>query len=155
MGPAAARDDELVPGVREVEHTADVGIEVEAASLVELFRRAASGMMALIAGEKAAWPPVPASECDTELERVVKLERGDVESLLVHWLRELLYLLEVKGFAYRDAEFAQLDESSLDATVRGTGSAPPQICELKGVTYHELGVEHVDGTWRARVIFDI
>jgi SHS2 domain-containing protein len=155
MEPVGTGRNALVPGVQELEHTADVGIEIRADCLADLFRRAAAGTMALIAGGKVSWPPPAEPDVAGATDRLVVLAQDNVESLLVHWLRELLYLLEVEGFAYRDAEFVRLDESSLEARVRGTGSAPPQVCEVKGVTYHGLCVERVDATWRAQVIFDI
>ncbi|MGD8494810.1 MAG: archease [Gemmatimonadales bacterium] len=153
---------EIAPGVVEVEHTADLGMEVRASSLQQLFGRAATGMMALVrdpdrgdlpsSEDSSAPAPVFAAE-----ERVIELERGDADlaGLLVRWLRELLYLQEVNGFVYGDAEFERLDASGLRARVRADPNASPPIRELKGVTYHGLEVEKRDGGWRARVIFDL
>lgn len=155
--------DEIAPGVVEIEHTADLAMEVEAASLAELFRRAAAGMMALVrdrdyggAVERAGAPAAPSPPLDAEA-RLIELERADadVAGLLVRWLRELLYLQEVEGFVYGDADFDRLDPSGLRARVRPASNPAPAIRELKGVTYHGLEVECRDGAWRARVIFDI
>lgn len=57
---------EIAPGVRELEHTADLGVEVRAPSLEMLFHRAARGMMALIRGdgENETW------------EGAMRLDRG-------------------------------------------------------------------------------
>ena len=151
-------ENELLRGVREIEHTADLGMEVEAGSLEELFRRSAAGMMALVRStDDEHRPHQRHAPPDPRLIRI-ELDGGgeaDVATLLVRWLRELLYLQEVAGFVYRDAAFERLDESGLRANVRPEPDPSPQIRELKGVTYHGLEVERVGDRWRARVIFDI
>lgn len=157
---------ESEPTVREIEHTADLGMEVEADTLPELFRSAASGMMQLVrADEEEGGTTDEADSMDgvTALQDerssarsiAIDLRRGDIATLLVRWLRELLYLQEVEGFVYGDADFERLDESGLRALVTGRPRPRSQIRELKGVTYHGLEVEREDDRWRARVIFDI
>ncbi|HSM08981.1 MAG TPA: archease [Gemmatimonadota bacterium] len=153
-------ENQLPPGVREIEHTADLGMEVEAASLEELFQRAAAGMMALVRSTDDG--PVERPADDMSLRPTVRSVRieldgdePDVAALLVRWLRELLYLQEVAGFVYHDATFQRLDGSGLRASVRPHPDPSRQIRELKGVTYHGLEVERDGDRWRARVIFDI
>lgn len=151
-------ENQLPPGVREIEHTADLGMDVEAASLEELFQRAAAGMMALVRttdGPVEKSPDVSTPSCARSVR--IGLDGGevDVEALLVRWLRELLYLQEVAGFVYHDATFQRLDGSGLRASVRPDPNPSRQIRELKGVTYHGLEVERDGDRWRARVIFDI
>lgn len=157
-------EHELLQGVYEIEHTADLGLEIEAASLEGLFQRAAAGMMALVRATEAEPLERPRDEPLSEAPpapapRSVRIEldggEPDVAALLVRWLRELLYLQEVAGFVYYDATFQRLDESGLRATVRPDPGPSRQIRELKGVTYHGLEVERNGDRWRARVIFDI
>lgn len=50
---AGADTGELSPGVGPLDHTADVGIEVRAPTLPELFRRAVAGMLVLLNGAEA------------------------------------------------------------------------------------------------------
>ncbi len=141
--------DELGPGVRAIEHTADVGLEVDAPDLAELLRRAAAGMEALVSG------PGP-QDAGTEPQPEVRLELDapDVALLLADWLRELLYLRQVRGRAFLDADFARLGERELDARVH-TAPAGPPLREIKGVTYHGLEATRAGGGWHARVIFDV
>lgn len=153
-------ENQMPPGVREIEHTADLGMEVEAASLEELFQRAAAGTMALVRAaddgplaRPSAEPPAPPAVRSVRIE--LDGDEADAAALLVRWLRELLYLQEVAGFVYGDASFQRLDETGLRASVRPDPNASRQIRELKGVTYHGLEVERTDDGWRARVIFDI
>jgi len=134
--------------VTELDHTADVGIAVEAGSPVELFQRAAAGTIALM------WSGRPTVSGSLEL-RQVKARADETDALLVRWLAELLYLLEVDGFVYQSAAIESLDRRSLTATVTGGPAAEPPQMEIKGVTYHGLEAAHRDGRWVARVIFDI
>ena len=143
---------EVVPGVREFDHTADLGMAVHAPDLAELFRRAARGMARLMRGSTARSAADAATRCR------VQLESESPDLLLVAWLSELLYLDEVEGLVFEDAVFddpGALAEGQLAATVtsRPTDRLPAR--QLKGVTYHGLRLEPgVDG-WEAEVIFDI
>jgi protein archease len=163
----------LAPGVRAIEHTADIGMDVQAGSLADLFHHAALGMSAFLhegedsavqtATRSAARPPesdaAPSSDVEPVLpggpRRELNLEADDVASLLVQWLRELLYLHDVHGLAYRSAEFRRIDGTRLQAVVALAPDEGPEARELKGVTYHELQVEAEKDGWRARVIFDV
>ena len=146
--------------VREIEHTADLGMEVEADTLPELFARAAFGTMELVRGDEdgdvSADGDSSARRSGGERRSVaIDLPKDDLGTLLVRWLRELLYLQEVDGFVYGQADFERLDASGLRALVTARTDPEPPIRELKGVTYHGLEVERTDDGWRARVIFDI
>lgn len=142
----------LCPGVRELEHTADLGILVEAPSMRELFHRAARGMTALLREDDAPAPPDGGQE---RTERSVSLRAEDVELLLARWLQELLYLRESEGFVYDEASFRELAPDRLVAAVRGRLDPRPSLRELKSVTYHGLEVSAGESGWRARVIFDV
>jgi SHS2 domain-containing protein len=147
-----AFQDCIYPGVRELDHTADVGIEVHAASPKELFHRAAGGLFALVYGEdsfRRAGRPGGASE------RVLDVEAADFPALLVRWLRELLYIQETDGARYLDAAFEELIETRLSARVRVAPADRRPTREIKGVTYHDLEVTRDSGEWRARVVFDV
>jgi SHS2 domain-containing protein len=158
---APDRGEELAPGTWLLEHTADMGLELEAGSLEELFRRAATGLRILLAGpatpDASAAPerpatPVPAGVVEHRLE----LEAEDAAMLLVQWLRELLYLHEVHGFEYESAAFETLDCTRLSGTVRGErGGGRRPLREIKAVTYHGLTAVRDVGIWRARVLFDL
>ena len=148
---------EIAPGVRELDHTADLGIVVTAPDPAELFRRAALGMARLMReaspAEREAEPS--AEQLVERAERLVERAADSLDLLLVSWLGELLYLDEAEGFVFEDAVFHELAAGGFRATV--TGRIEPDIPErqLKGVTYHGLRLEASGGEWRARVIFDI
>lgn len=145
-----------LPGVTALEHTADVGLEIHAATLPALFDRAAVGTMALVHGAEevasGASAPPPTAAPD---HRTVRLEAADRPALLLTWLRELLYLQEVEGFVYQGASFTELSDQRIVAAVTGGPPEAPAEREIKGVTWHGLEVEREQDGWRARVIFDV
>jgi SHS2 domain-containing protein len=162
------RETLLEEGVRALDHTADVGLEVRAPSLETLFDRAARGLRALIRGEDVVGAePAPVARArapgrgaqdvapGAQLSERVAAEAPDAGALLVAWLRELLWLLESKRLAYEGARFETLTETALAADVRATAETRTPVREIKGVTYHGLDVGHGDDGWHARVIFDV
>jgi SHS2 domain-containing protein len=147
-------------GVTGLDHMADVGLIVRAPTLEDLFRRAADGMMALLVGgadEEATGDqrrPSPARGDAPGTEREVALDAPDLEALLVAWLRELLFLFQVRGFGCAAAHFEALSATRLKAHVSG-GPSAEAVMELKGVTYHALAVRREGDGWFARVVFDV
>jgi len=74
----------------ELEHTAEIGLRVRAATPAALFACAATGMFALIDAQPG----------EQRMRHVVTIESSDAESLLVDWLSELLYWHERDGEIY-------------------------------------------------------
>ncbi len=134
---------------RQIAHTADLAIEVEADTLGELFRYAALGMFELIRGE--ALPGAGPGEW-----RRIAAEGADREALLVAWLSEILYRHVEEGLLPADARTPQVEGRRAEGEVgfAPAGSGPVER-ELKGVTYHDLAVERRDGRWHARIVFDV
>jgi SHS2 domain-containing protein len=132
-----------------IDHTADVGIVVRAATLPELFETAAEGMFSFIvdpAGvENRAW-----------LERRVEAE--DLEGLLVAWLNDLLAVLAAEAFVPRVFVVDEVSEHRVRATIHGEPVDPGRHrfrLDVKAATYHQLQIARQDGGWMARIIFDV
>jgi SHS2 domain-containing protein len=134
-----------------LEHTADIGIEVKAEGWAELFAEAARGLTALL------YDPSLVKE-DITQEWKVKVREGDAENLLVKWLSHILYEFEVNNFMPR--RFEILSWSPLELSAKGIG----EIFErnrhrlrlaVKGVTYHQLKIEQVDGKYQVKIFFDV
>lgn len=135
--------------VDPLSHTADVGYEVTADSLSELFRGAARGLVRAVGSE----PPGGDGETDT-----LTLEGPDRERLMVAWLQELLYRMSRRGRPLVDADVTMTGLSSLRAELRWptSGAPEPPEREVKGVTYHGLHVgEDEEGRWHARLVLDV
>ena len=138
-----------VPGVCFLEHTADVGLEATAPEPRELFRRAALGMIHLLAERL----PQPVGD------RTTTLGASDLPALLRNLLRQLLHWHE-DGFTVAELKVTSLARDSqgrwtLSARGRGGPQDEPPLREIKGVTLHGLVAEQRDGSWYGRVIFDV
>jgi len=136
-------------GFREIEHTADLGIEAEGETPAELFTAAAEGLYALIADPEGI---------EAQQAISVAATGGDWEELLQAWLSELLAEFNLRGFIGKNLNIQEIERHRVAGTVEG---GPLDLkrhrfhTEIKAVTYHELKVWQDGGKWRARVIFDV
>jgi SHS2 domain-containing protein len=135
-------------GWRFVDHTADIRLEVWGASLEKFFISAAKGLSTLFTS---------AAEPNSEEQIEVALEGGELDELLVNWLREILFYCQTRRLVITEAKIQELSETSLRA--RLTGRKRPigeeATLEVKGVTYHGISIEVHDEGYTARIIFDI
>ncbi|MFC1660850.1 archease [Gemmatimonadota bacterium] len=146
-----------VVGVTGLEHTADVGLEVAAPSLPELFVRAALGAMWLVLEREGKGEDV--------VVRSVELAENDLAALMRSWLRTLLFWLETEGLVVLQVKIGFLpvprcsgpegQAFGLRAQVTGCLDQGPHVREVKGVTLHGLAVERTGEEWVGRVIFDV
>ena len=134
---------------REIEHTADLAVEVNAPDLPNLFASAGEALYSLIAD--------PATIQNREDISVVVTEEG-TEELLHEWLSELLALFNIRGFIGKRCEISRLTEREAIGKVSGERLDVARHSfrtEIKGVTYHDFKVWQDNGDWRARIIFDV
>lgn len=137
---------------RFLDHTADVGADLEAAGLGGLYAEALAAFTDTLTVRGRVEP---------REERSFDLEAADREALLVDWLDELLYLWEVEEWLFHDAE-VEVEEAAgrvrLAARARGERYDPdrhPVKVLIKGITWHGLKVEPAGAGWKGSVIFDI
>lgn len=134
---------------REIEHTADLGIEVEAPDLPSLFARAGEALFALIVD-----PEGIALTDETE----VSATGEGWEELFHAWLCELLAEFNLKGFVAKGFEIVRLEPTAVGARLRGERLDLKRHrfhTEVKGVTYHGLRLWQENRAWHARVILDV
>jgi len=137
------------PWFREIEHTADIGVEVAAETANELFRRAGLALFSLMVGLEGV-------ETREEREEVVQAEGW--EDLLHDWLSRLLHNFLQDGFIAAEITVDELDATHIRARLQGEKLDYERHnfeTEIKAVTYHQLSVTCEDGRWLARVIFDV
>ena len=139
--------------LRMLDHTADVGFEVEAGSLPALFEGAAKGLLQVMFEG-----PLEAEPGD---EHRLRLEAESLETLLVRWLDELAYLVQTRGEVPLEAEVS-LDRTSTGwrlearlATAPFDRVADRFASEVKAATYHGLEIKQTGDRYRARVILDV
>lgn len=129
----------------EIEHTADLALRVRGRDLAELLMHAAMGMLAL-----------SAVKFSTHEGRRITLElsAADGEQLLVLWLEELLYGMEMRGVAYQDFALTAHDGPGLKATMREV-ELESIGRQIKAVTFHDLRIITTQEGLEATVVFDV
>jgi SHS2 domain-containing protein len=134
---------------KEIEHTADVGVEIYGETLEELFQNAGYALFDTIAD---------ITTVTSTVSRIVSATGDDIESLFFNWLRELLYLSSVHQEIYAGFDIHALQPTQLNASVKGELLDLEKHrfeTEIKAVTYHQFAIIEQNGIWKARVIFDI
>jgi len=137
-----------------LDHTADKGLAVTAASLPDLFETAAHGLFRLMID--------PTRYAPTE-QVVFELHAPDLEVLLVKWLNELLYHFEVHHRLFSRYEGVAVREVGgrwyLQAQAHYCIIEPHQVewngAPVKSVTYHGLRLEQDSEGWHLRIFVDV
>jgi SHS2 domain-containing protein len=133
------------------DHTADVGLRIESASLDGLFRLAAEGLFdAIVANREAV---------RGETVEPIQLAAPSLPELLATWLSELIFRAETQHTVYGRFDVQVEPEGpSLVARIAGEPIDRARHLldhEVKAVTRHGLVLERRDGSWHAEVILDI
>lgn len=131
-------------GFREVAHTADWEIEVWAPDPSALLEQAALGMYSLTSTRLAQVP---------RLQRALELPATDLESAMVGFLSELLYLGEVEGIGFDRFEL-RFEDEVLSAKLEGA-PIETHAKEIKAVTYHSLSIRETASGLVANLVFDV
>lgn len=132
-----------------LDHTADMGFRVRAASLEELFVKAAEALVSI------AVNPL----CATPLEmRLLRCSGATLEDRFINWLNEVLWLLDGERFLPALFDDLRLAGDSVSALVwgepRDDARHPPRIV-VKAATFHQLVIREHNGMWEAEVFLDI
>ena len=128
----------------EIPHSADLALQVWAASLSGLFIQAARGMVSLLRIDNSE---------GSEVYRKIELQEIDLENLLVSFLNELLNDLQQNKKVY-DQFRLEISHSELTGNLTGK-----TICgvgrEIKAVTYHDLRIVKTKIGYQTTIVFDI
>ncbi len=133
----------------ELDHTADFSLRMTGKDMKDLFQRAAEEMTKIMV------KMLPAAAARY---RKISVKAQDPADLMVRWLGEILYLLEGEKMIVNKALIDTISPAHLHATL-GLSPYDPEthvlLREIKGVTYHQIGVHKKKGYWEARIIFDL
>jgi len=133
-------------GHRQVEHTADLALEIWARSEEGVLEEGLRALVAIL---------TDGAKISPNARREVQLEALDPEDRLVRWLNEVLYLATVEGFLACEARI-QLTPRGVRAVLAGEAESGSRLqAEIKSVTYHGLALSRQDGRLTARVVFDV
>jgi protein archease len=127
-----------------IDHTADIGIRVCAHTVRSLFEEAAYALVDVM----GARTPEGTDHVSIETRGIDRVD------LLVRWLQEVLYLVEVKDFRIKDVLVQTLSETQIRAFLKGAYTGEPLETEIKAVTYHNLNIQEIDNACVATIILD-
>ncbi len=118
-----------------LEHPADLRIRSFGDTLEELFSNSAKGMFdAMIEGDIKIVGALN-----------IELESEDLDSLLVRFLNELLYLFETEGAVFREFNLNILEGYTLKCTAWGEKYDPVKHGHglgIKAATYQQIKIHH-------------
>lgn len=143
----------LPAGIRWLEHTADAGFTVRAATAREVYGKAVAALRYLLLEDQ----PVREPE-----RRSVSVGGVDHAGRLVSLLEEVIFLLEVERFLPGHAEAGEErpgEDGGLRVELCGESFDPARhrlVREVKAITYHGLRFEQgAGGMWEAAVVVDL
>lgn len=135
----------MVPkGYEEIDHTADLAIKVWGRDFYELLENAVEGMYDLMGIREK-----PKSSAKNSF----KIERDQLESILVDFLSECLYLAEVEHQRFTAFSFNEA-EKEITVEAQGTGIATIDR-NIKAVTFHNLEVKEISNGLKTTITFDV
>lgn len=129
-----------------LEHKADLKIRAFGETKEELFLNALLGMAESLK---------PDIKPDGKIIRQIKINSSDLPTLLVDFLSETLYLIQVNKETYNNVKFKKFTDIEIEAEL--FGQKVERFGEdVKAVTYHQLDLhQRENGIWEATVLFDI
>ncbi len=134
-----------------IDHTADIGVRVGAPNLRDLFVSCASALADISVDILKNQIP--------SIDVPIFIEAPCLEELLVKWLQEILFVSETRRLVLSSFWIDEIDERHLIGSAKGAKYDTVrhrQKLLVKGVTYHNIDVsKHGDGSWSAKIIFDV
>ncbi|MEW6333663.1 MAG: archease [Thermodesulfobacteriota bacterium] len=134
---------------RVFDHTADLGLEVSAATVEALYAAAALSLFDLL---------TDLTRIRARIAREVVVTGQDPAEVLVNFLREILYLWNGEQFLVKTCQVLEATPRRLKALLRGECFDPVRHRtrrEIKAVTYHQAAVRQTERGWVATVVCDV
>jgi SHS2 domain-containing protein len=139
-----------------LEHTADGKFRAYGRTIEEAQTNAALAMVSLMWDWEKIRP---------ELKEKVKVQASSLEQLIVKFLSEVIYLLEVRSFLLGRVEAMRIEEVKLndkklyrlEAELAGELISPNHEIygQVKAVTYNDLKIEKTDDGLAIQVVVDM
>ena len=129
-------------------HTADIGIKGAGKNIASLFICMAKATSSLIRvpGDKGSL-----------FSMKVKLSAADIETLLVAWLNEIIYLSYKNRVSFKDFRIRKICDEQIEADISGNKNTPGRFpaVEIKAATFHKLKVIRSKAGVKAQIILDL
>ena len=136
-------------GFEHFDVEADVGVRAWGPTRGEAFAQAALGVFALI---------VPPADVVPRESREVRAQGDTIETLLVNWINECLYLHEIEGFVVHRIGSVTCEGGLVHGVLHGEAIDVARHrlgTVVKGATFHKLEVREREGLHEVRIIVDV
>ncbi len=147
---------------REMEHTADLALQIFGRNIEELFYNAYLGFYHLVFSKPEIINEFSNFSNHGQKIKILRFEDNNLEDLLHSFLSELNYYLQSKKKIFYPLHQLTFHQSSGQFELKiecGEAKLPDrylnEVTEIKAVTYHGLKIMNENGIWTATVIFDI
>lgn len=130
-----------------IDHTADIGIEVHAKTIEELF----------INIGVAIFETQVSGHFLSKEELNINIVSESLEELFIDWCRELLYHFSVHSYIPQEYDIS-IEKFSLSACLFGDKLDAKRHkikTEIKNATYHNFKINKVNDLYKAMIIFDV
>lgn len=127
-----------------LEHSSDLKIKAYGNNPEEVFANILKGMF------ESCQPEIEGQE---SVVRDIQIKSENLESLLVDFLSEIIYLSDVYNESYALYE-SIISNNELKGKLQGR-KIKRLSREIKAITWHDLKIEKGDNCWEATVLFDI
>ena len=131
----------------EISHTADVKIRARAQTLDALFSEAFLALMQVVYG----------TDRNGGIIKEIQIESDNIESLVCDFLSEVLFIAEVEGLVFSQAEII-IDGLHLTAVLNGESFDPVRHSsgtEVKGISYSGLVIRKDANGYMLDILFDV
>ncbi len=136
-----------------LEHTADAKFRAYGKTLEEVFENSALAMFNVMIDTKNVL-------VETSME--ISLKSPGLDTLLIDWLSELLFLFEVEETIFGEFRVEEIREEEGEYSLKARASGDkwnleihPFETEIKAVTYNQLELEKTHVGWVAQVVVDL
>lgn len=131
----------------EISHTADVKIRARAQTPNALFTEAFLALMQVVYG----------TDRKGGIIKKISIESDNIESLLCDFLSEVLFIAEVDGLVFSQAEI-KINGLHLTAILNGESFDPRRHSsgtEVKGISYSGLVIQKDTNGYMLDILFDV
>jgi SHS2 domain-containing protein len=131
----------------EISHTADVKIRARAPTLDALFTEAFLALMQVVYG----------TDRKLGIRKEIRIESDTIESLVCDFLSEVLFIAEVEGLVFSQAEIT-IEGMHLTAVLTGESFDPVRHSsgtEVKGISYSGLVIQKEANGYMLDILFDV
>lgn len=129
-----------------ISHTADAGIEVKGKSIEEIFFYSTLGLYEIAGVEQG----------EVKGKKEIDIEADTIEELLIKFLNELIYYINVKGLA------GEIEKIEIKKDIRYKIRTEINMRkiekfekEVKAATYHNISIRKRNGEFITTIIFDL